>query len=98
MKDLRLKINTGERKDLRRTMVVMRKYLLTLLKERAGNRCERCGERCECYDIHERIYNPKIALKHLQLLCEPCHKSISDFKRINNKTPYFAAATSQHSI
>jgi len=88
MKDLRLKLTRNERLDLAHTRLVMKPYIEAVLKAKRGDKCEICGIKHIKYDIHERLYNPRITVFECQLLCEACHKKISDFTPINKRNQY----------
>ena len=79
MKDLRQYITKAERVDIHMTMVSLRQYLLPLLKQRSGNKCEYCGCSVNKWDIHHKLYNPKVSINELELLCHACHKNKTNY-------------------
>ena len=85
MEDLRKTYTFEQRTEFQETISRLRPYLLAVLKERSGDRCENCGEHQEKYDIDHKIYNPEITIEHIQLLCIPCHKEKTDFTPFRNR-------------
>jgi hypothetical protein len=83
MEDLRDKYNYKERLDFQVVLNDMRPYLMAVLKYRSGDKCEICHQNAPEYDIHHLLYNPKITINELQLLCIPCHKAITDYRRMD---------------
>jgi hypothetical protein len=79
MENLRHLYTKEDRAHAQQDIVELRPYLLYCLKQRSNDTCELCGHHADNYDIHHVVYNPAITINELQLLCVPCHASITDY-------------------
>lgn len=82
MENLRSNYNYKQRLEFQDTLNSMRAYLLPILLKIQGGCCKRCELPADKYDIHHVIYNPKMTINELELLCEQCHKDITDYSRL----------------
>ena len=85
MKNLRRQFTFSDRRQLQSDISALRGYLVPLLLKRQGNACNICKQEAESYDIDHLVYNPKVTLNELQLLCVPCHKEITNFIPFRNR-------------
>lgn len=61
----------------------LRPYILCLKKRDLGVlKCEMCGAVDVPFDIHHKDYRHDLTYYDLQLLCVPCHYSITDYRHI----------------
>ena len=63
----------------------LRAYIYPLLLRRQNGHCARCPSVFGPFDIDHKVYNPMLTLNELQLLCFPCHKSITNFTTYKNR-------------
>jgi len=84
MEDFRKNYNYKQRMEFQETILDMREYLLAVLLKVQGGVCKMCGKTSDKWDIHHTIYNPMMTIKELDLLCIPCHKSITNFTRLDH--------------
>lgn len=85
MEDLRKNYNYKQRLEFQDTIKDMRQYLEPLLLKMQGGVCKRCELPVDKYDIHHKLYNPKMTINELELLCIPCHKDITNFTRLDRR-------------
>lgn len=63
--------------EFQHTQNNMRMYLYPLLFKRQRGKCALCPARDVRFDIDHLLYNPRVTLKELRLLCWPCHKKVT---------------------
>lgn len=80
MENLRNNYNYRQRLEFQDTLNALRPYLLYLLKKKQNGLCALCNKKATKYDIDHKLYNPMETINELQLLCIPCHKSITDYR------------------
>ena len=83
MRDLRHRMTYEQRLELQATLNDLRHYIVPVLLMRQNGVCNICKLSADKYDIDHLVYNPMISLNQLQLLCIPCHKSITDYRPLS---------------
>jgi 5-methylcytosine-specific restriction endonuclease McrA len=64
----------------------LRPYIMCLKKRDLGEiMCENCKRKDCPLDIHHKDYKPDLTYYDLQLLCEPCHVAVTDFRHVNDR-------------
>ena len=79
MRNLRRRYTYEERTEFNDNVQSIRPYLMRVLLDRQGNVCDLCREPAKSYDIDHLLYNPMMTAQHCRALCEPCHKSVTNF-------------------
>jgi hypothetical protein len=75
-------ITFEERMLLQRDILALRTYILYLKEKELGAlMCEECKKETKDLDIHHKRYGKDITYYDLMLLCEACHKNITDYNR-----------------
>ena len=70
-----------EREQQQLDITELRPYILYLKKrDLVELQCEICGKKDCNFDIHHTSYKKDLTYYDLKLLCEECHKSITDYK------------------
>lgn len=85
MRNLRHRYSYQQRLEYQETIDSLRFYLMPLLLKRQKGLCNMCKKQAKGYDIDHIAYNPMISLDHVQLLCWPCHKSVTNFTPFRNR-------------
>lgn len=85
MRDLRRRYTYNDRLEFQNTISDLRAYLLVILMNRQDGVCAICLEPADRYDIDHGLYNPMMNIDHLRALCEPCHKSVTDYRPFRNR-------------
>ena len=82
MRDLRKRYSYEQRNEFQQTLSDLRPYLISVLLDRQGGVCDICKQPQTKWDIHHKLYNPMETINELQLLCIPCHHSITDYSHL----------------
>ena len=85
MRNLRDRYTYKERSEYQITIGSIELYIRPLLLEKQGHVCNMCKQQAEKYDIDHKIYNPMMTINELQLLCVPCHKSVTNYIPFRNR-------------
>lgn len=85
MKDLRNTFSYKERLEFQYTVNSLRRYVVHILLKRQNALCAICATASDYYEIDHLIYNPRITINELRLLCWPCHRDTSDFSTLKNR-------------
>ena len=85
MIDMRKQFTKADRQQTQDDISSLRVLLLPLLKRRDGDCCNRCRKPAKEYDVHHKVYNPKLTLNELELLCIPCHVEVTDYRRMKDR-------------
>lgn len=85
MRNLRSRYTPEQRAEFQDTVNDLEHYIRPLLLQRQQGVCAMCKQPHSKYDIDHKIYNPILTLNELQLLCVPCHKSITDYTTFKNR-------------
>lgn len=73
MKNLRKLFNKSDRKQAAQDVQKLRCYIEPILRKKQENKCYECHEELEYCEIHHIVYNPKVTINELKLLCFDCH-------------------------
>lgn len=85
MNYLEANLTREDREQQQRDILELRKYILALKQRDLGGEliCEMCGCNNKPFDIHHKTYKKDLTYYDLQLLCEDCHKSITDYRHVS---------------
>ena len=83
MRNLRHRYTYEQRDEFQTTISRLAKYIVPVLLDKQGHVCNLRKQESAKYDIDHKLYNPMQNIDSLQLLCVPCHKSITNYTRID---------------
>ena len=70
-----------DREQQQQDITDLRPYILYLKRRDLGElKCEKCGITNVPFDIHHKDYKPDLTYYDLEVLCEPCHVSKTDYR------------------
>ena len=81
----------GQKKKLRQRSLQRKADILfsQIVRQRAGNKCERCGKtgtlHCHHGVVHRRYLNTRYEFDNCASLCVNCHNLLGDFPKINTE-------------
>lgn len=76
MENLRKLMNKQDRRQAQLDTLLLRRLIVPLILHQQKGLCNICHKELKgVYQLYHIVYNPKVTIKELQLLCKTCHRA-----------------------
>ena len=88
-------MNIQERSETNMLIQSMRPYVLSAMRFKFGDFCQKCKKQYPTYEIDHKNYRNLLTIDDLQLLCEDCHKekTMTSLEEFLIKEPHCSSCT-----